>query len=250
MDPNAAVNAEAAAFPDDYCGKYLNNGFRADLPQAAFVSMWRANLDIHAGAIRARTRPTDQLAFVGCRFSYAELRKVQDEISTDASGWLATLPAAWTSIGPDEIRNRVEMAISSEVRDAADRVLAHYTDAYALPTGILHVWSDGNGAALRPWGTIRLAVLGRDGKPVHVANDLYVQWSGDLPNLDCGNGDQAVGVNPDGAPSEFPCQAGRWRISIDTGPDTATLGMGTVTVAGGRTAELTITVSAVPSPHP
>lgn len=246
-----AILAEATSYPDDYCGRYQNSGFRPDLPGGAFVSRWRANLGTHEAHVRAMADGIQTLVFVGCTFAKSELEHLQDRLSSDeARTWLATIPAAPIAGAVDEINNRVELDISSAVGDAADRATAHFTALYGLPPGILTVWSDGNGAGLRPWGTIRITALGPDKRPAHVPNDLYLEWAGDLPNLRCGVGDVGYGINQDGRPMELPCQAGQWRISIDTGPNTAILGSGTVTVTGGKTVDLTINLSAVPTPHP
>ncbi len=250
-DARQAIQDEAVAHHDDYCGRYLNNGFRDDLPAGAFVSMWRANLGAHEAAIRARTDGTEPLAFVGCTYSYEELRFLTDkQFTEDALKWLGTIPAAPWSLGPDEVANRVELDISSAVPDAADRALAHYIAEFQLPAGILHVWSDGNGAALRPWGTVRIHVLGPDGHPVRTRNGLGLEWVGDLPNLYCGVGDVGYGISADGTPTELPCQAGTWKISVTAGPDNHVVGSSTVTVTGGQTVDLKITVGVIPTPAP
>lgn len=64
-----AIQDEAVAHHADYCGRYLNSGIRDDLPQGAFVSMWRGNLATHEAAIRSRTDGTEPLAFIGCTFA-------------------------------------------------------------------------------------------------------------------------------------------------------------------------------------
>jgi len=240
------VRAEADLHPEDYCGDYLDNDHGG-----AFTSLWRANRLLHEAAIRLRISPFARVSFRDCRFSQAELDKVMDQIATESQGpWLQAIPAAITGWGRDDINDQVQIDVSSANPDAAAIVLAHYTAEFGLPPGMLTVESDGNGAALRPWGTVRLTVLGPDGKPVHVANDLYVEWAGDLPNLSCGVGDVGYGVSSDGTPTELPCQAGRWRISIDTGPDTTVLGSGSVTVTGDHTVDLRIELSDVPPPRP
>jgi hypothetical protein len=246
-----AINAEADAYPGEYCGKYANTGTLATAPGGAIVSMWRANLDGHAAAIRAASDGTQPLAFVGCTYSHTELERAMGQLSgPDVRKWLATVPAAESGLAIDEINNQVEVDISSAVASAVERVTSHLYGSYRLGPDEFLVISDGNGAALRPWGTVRLTVLGPDRKPVHVPNDLSFDWSGELPNLECGGGDVGYGVRPDGLPTDLPCQAGTWRTWVDTGSDMPVLGSGTVTVSGGKTVELTIKVSAVPSPQP
>ncbi len=239
------VRAEADLHPADYGGDYLDNEHGG-----AFTSLWRANLLMHEAAIRLRVSPFARVAFRSCTFSQADLNALMDKINADSDGpWLRAIPAAITGAARDDINDGVEIDISSANPNAAALVMAHYASTLNLPPGILTVVSDGNGAALRPWGAIRLTVLGPDGKPIHVVNSLYVEWAGDLPNLRCGIGDVGYGISSDGTPTELPCQAGRWRISIDTGPDTPVLGSASVLVAGGKTVELRLKISAVPPPR-
>lgn len=239
-----AVNAEAGLYPEDYCGRYQNSDFNPGLPNGAFVSMWRANLHTHAAHIRALADGTEQLVFVGCTYAYVELLRLSDELaSPDAMAWLATIPAAELSGGPDEIMNRVDLSISSAVPDAVDRVTAHFVAAYQLPPGILHVWSDGNGAALRPWGTVHVTVLGTDGRPIG-PNQLGLEWHGELENLRCGRGDVGYGVAADGSAIALPCQAGQWTIVVVA--NDIVYGSGVITVKGTASVDLTIRLTSAP----
>jgi len=240
----AIVTAEASAHPEDYCGRYVDN---AD--GGAVTTLWRANLEAHETAIRSKLSPLAKLAFLPCQFSQRELDSLMDRLNSGDPSWMATIPAKAMSWGRSETEDLVELNISSVVPNADTIVLAHHVDVLGLPEGILRVTSDGNGAGLRPWGFVRITVIGPDGKFVG-PNSLGLDWTGDLPNLYCGVGDKGYGISWDGTPTELPCQAGRWTIYVGTAGRESAVGHGEVTVIGGKTATLTIRVSSVPSPPP
>ncbi len=240
----AIVTEEASAHPEDYCGRYVNN---AD--GGAVTTLWRANLEAHATAIRSKVSPLARLAFLPCRFSQRELDALMERLGSDDRSWMASIPAKAMSWGRNDTQDFVELHISSAVPDAASVVLAHYVDVLGLPEGILRVDSDGNGAGLRPWGFVRISVVGPSGSAVG-PNSLGLDWQGDLPNLYCGVGDRGYGISWDGTPTELPCQAGRWTIFVGTGGRESAVGQGTVTVIGGRSVNLTIRASSVLSPPP
>lgn len=235
------VEAEAAQFPRDYCGLYLDNQ-----NEGAVTSAWKSSLKLHERAIRSKLHPNANVAFLDCRYSEAEVNELCDQLNAADHDWMLEIPAIPTSWGCGNANFRVEMSISSVVPDAADRVLRHYAELYNLPPGILVVTSDGTGAALRPWGKILITVLRPNGKPAG-PNSLGLNWEGDLPGLYCGIGDMGFGVNDDGTPTELPCQAGQWAIAVEEfgGP---VIGRGIVEVEGGKTAELTIRLNAEPVP--
>jgi hypothetical protein len=240
LDADAAIKAEAAAFPDEYCGTYRD-------PGGALVSLWKANPDQHLAAITASSDGATQVAVKGCRFSMTELLAVQDEISTDVSVWLLTIPARVIGVAVDETNDRIELEISSGVGDAADRVVTAYTSRYGLPAGILVVESDGTGAALYGWGAVRVTVVGPGGKSLG-PNDLSLDWISNIKGLRCGIGDVGFGVSPDGS-TDLPCQVATWTIRVLT-PSGKTVGSAKVDVLAGRSVPLTIRLSVVPAPTP
>jgi hypothetical protein len=240
----AIVAAEASAHPEDYCGRYVDN---AD--GGAVTTLWRANLETHERAIRSKLSPLARLAFLSCRFSQRELDALMERLNADDRSWMAAIPAKATSWGRNDTEDLIELHISSTTPDAAAVVLNHYVTVLGLPEGILRVESDGNGAALRPWGFVRVTVIGPNGRVVG-PNSLGLDWQGDLPTLYCGVGDKGYGISWDGTPSELPCQAGRWTIYVGTAGRESAVGHGEVTVIGGKTATLTIRVSSVPSAPP
>src|SRR5438132_576211 len=83
------VTAEADAHPEDYCGRYIDNA-----NFGALTTTWRANLEAHAAAIRAKVGPAARLAFRPCRFTQAELDDLMDKLNAADSSWLSTIPAA------------------------------------------------------------------------------------------------------------------------------------------------------------
>jgi len=237
----AIVEAEAATAPNDYCGVYLDQA-----NEGALTSAWRANRFLHELAIRAKVRPGAKVAFVDCQYSKVEVKRVCDLLGDADDAWLQTVPAAVKGMGCGNANFRVELHISSAVPDAADRVLAHYTSLWDLPPGILHVDSDGTGAALRGRGTLLITVLRPNGKPVG-PSELGLNWAGlDLPDIQCGVGDMGFGVSWDETPTELPCQEGRWRIEVVSGG--VLFGHGEVVLGEGETVELTITLTKDPPP--
>ena len=241
------VSVRAEQYPDDHCGNYIDrdNG-------GAFTSMWRANLEGHMAAILFQVGPDANVAFVGCTYSAAELDRVADLLSEDRD-WMREIPAVPMSWGPNTLDNRVEMEISSAVPEAADLVRRHYEKTLALPAGILVVTSDGTGAALRPRGTLLITVVRPNGDPVG-PNDLMLNWGSiDLPGLRCGVGDMGYGVRADGKATELPCQEGEWRIVVEgipaDGEEWEVYGEGRVSVHGGETSRLKITLDREP-PEP
>lgn len=240
-----AIAEEARAYPDEYCGKFILQPGPGVDPAAGgdFVSLWRAHLDAHAAAIRAHADRPAEMQFGTCRFSELDREQLMAALNPPDVGWLAAIPAVVVSSDDNVEQNRVDLYISSSVPDAAARVLAHYSTAFGLPAGILHVESDGNGAALRPWGTVRVSVVGTGGRPVG-PNQLGLEWHGELENMECGGGDMGYGVPADGSATELPCQAGRWTIVAVAGG--IVYGSGEVTAKGNASVDLTIRLTSAP----
>ena len=242
----AVIQAEANKAPDDFCGFFIDNANRG-----AVTSMWKANLVVHEAAIRSKVAPTARVAFRSCRFSEQELDRVCELLNADDKTWMADIPATWIGWGCGSSDNFVEMQISSAVPDAAARVLRHYTDAFGLPPGILVVRSDGNGARLKPWGTVLVTVLGLDGQPVG-PNSLNLDWSSDFVGLQCGGGDVGYGVSWDERPTELPCQEGTWTIDVIGFPkldeDAVVYGTAVVEVLGNAATKVTFRLKQAPPP--
>jgi hypothetical protein len=235
------VAAEAAAHPEDYCGRYIDNQ-----NGGAFTSMWRANRAIHAAAILLKIGPLARIAFVDCLFTEAEVTRVCDLLNLADHGWMDEIPAKPLGWGCGNADDRVNMDISSAVPDAAARVLAHYTELFDLPPGILHVESDGTGQALIPWGAILIQVLKPDGTLIG-PNDLSFSWAADEEGPTCGGGDVGYGPSWSDEPANLPCQEGRWTISVTgLGVGAAVYGSGTVSIHGGESAKLTIRLTRDP----
>ena len=240
--PRIAIAREAERVPGDYCGSYIDQ-----LHGGKVVSMWRANLRVHAVNIALETKSLEYLGFESCRYSENELRALSERLLDKAlEAWMRTIPAVATSWGQDTRENRISMNISSAVPGAAELVRQHFLATFGLAPDILVVASDGNGAALRPWGTVRIFVVRADGKIVG-KNSLGFDWRPrDLPNLYCGVGDMGFGVPWTDEPVDLPCQEGMWRIAVTLFGEE--YGAGMVTVKGDETVDLTIRLTREPPP--
>lgn len=211
-DPAEAVQRVLMGYghKDELGGLYIDNALGGIV-----VVLWTGNIETHAAAIRALLPECHPVIFRQVRWSEAELRQWQDRISSDRN-WFAQIPAAPQGFGADIIDNVVTVDISSANPNAAAIIVAHY----AAPPGMIRVQSDGTGAALLPWGTVKGRVLTAEGKTPG-SNDLMVEQApGGVPGS-CGGGDVGFGVLENGT-FEYPCQVGPRTIQLlDWIPDGA-----------------------------
>jgi hypothetical protein len=218
--------------PSDFAGVYIDQKHGG-----AFTTLWTANLDEHAAAIRRRVRPGASVAFRLVQYTYRDLAALQDRIGNDWD-WMRAVAIAPTGVGVDVVANRVELDVSSANPNAQALIFAHY----AVPAAMLFVISDGTGAALIPRGDVQGQVLDSLGKEPGdaIANQVNLSWSSDGPG-DCGGGDVGYGITGSGS-FTLPCQAGGHtivvQISIDD--DWKTIGSGHVVAIAGTTVEVVI----------
>jgi hypothetical protein len=229
------VVAYTEARPLEFAGMYIDN-----LNGRALTTMWTANVELHAAAIRSLVRPGAPVAFRSARFTYLDLRALQDRIEADRD-WMRAQVIALLGVGVHVEANQVFLQVSSANPRAPEMLLARY----AVPIGMISVESDGTGAALIPRGTVRGQVLDSLGKPPGeaVANELRLEWTSDGPGT-CGGGDIGYGLTADGR-FELPCQAGGHTILVQTmvgEQDWKTIGTGHLVAIGGGTIELAITL--------
>ena len=226
------IQGYAAMHPDDFAGLYLDqqNG-------GAVTTLWIADLEGHALAIRSLVRPGSRIAFGAARFSLVDLRALQLRVAADWA-WMQPLGIAPLGVGANEKENRVEVEVSSANPNTAAIILEHY----AAPVGMLVVESDGTGAALIPEGTVKGRVLDSRSKPPGsaLASELTLAWTSDGPgDCDAGAGD---GVRANGR-FELLCQAGGHTINVQVlvrGGPAKTIGSGHVIAIGHGTVGLEI----------
>lgn len=187
----------------EFGGLYIDNALGG-----VVVVLWTADLAAHEAAIRPMLPPCHPVLFRQVRWSEAELRTWQDRIFAD-SNWFAQIPAAPQGFGADIIDNVVTVDISSANPDAAAIIVAHY----AAPPGMIRVQSDGTGAALLPWGTVKGRVVLRNGNVPAGPFELHLFGEAGPDPGTCGGGDIGYGVLPDGT-FEYACQVGRREIQI------------------------------------
>jgi hypothetical protein len=243
----AIVQAEAAKAPNDYCGMYLDNA-----SEGAVTSLWKANRLVHEIAIRTQVRPNARIAFRDCRWSEPEQEAAMERIRSIDYRWMEEeIPAALQGYGFDTVNDHLHMEISSAVPNAADLVRRHYEQAADLPLGMLVVTSDGTGAVLIPWGSVKVTAVDADGERLRDSMGLLmlVGLDGSGPGH-CGGGDMGYTVGDDGV-GELPCQVGRWTIAVvghwhqDTGFDVH--GSARVEVREGEATKVTIVVQDPPT---
>jgi hypothetical protein len=229
----SAIQEYADLHPSEFGGMYLDQQHGG-----AVTTLWTGHLADHTAAVWRRIRPGSLVAFRQVPFSYAELRTLQDRISGDWD-WMRAFAIAPTGVGVDVTGNHVEVDISSANAGAAALIVAHY----AVPSGMIVVQSDGTGAALLGWGTVRGRVLDSLGQPpgAVIAEQLNLGWVSAGPGK-CGGGDIGYGVGVDGR-FELPCQVGAWTFEIQlpgAGDAMKTIGSGRVVVFTGQIVQLQI----------
>jgi hypothetical protein len=235
-DPAEAVQRVLIAYghTDELGGLYIDNALGGTV-----VVLWTSNLDAHAAAILAQLPPCHPVIFRRVRWSEAELRRWQNKIFAD-SQWFRTIPAAGQGFGADIKKNVVTISVSSANPNAGALIVAHY----AAPAGMIEVESDGTGAVLLPWGTVKGVVVTRDGRAPG-PNNFGVEQAIDGPPGTCGGGDIGFGVAPDGR-FESPCQVGIRTIQISEGG--RVFGQVRVEIVAGRISVVRIVVEEVPTP--
>lgn len=223
------------AHPDEFAGIYIDQQRGGVL-----TTMWTANVALHEAAIRTLVRPGAPIAFRSATYPLTELRSLQNRISGDWE-WMRQFKIAPLGVGVNQVDNHVEVEVSSANASAESLILAHYQ----VPAGMMVVISDGTGAALLPWGTVRGRVLDSLGQPpgASATDKLLLNWISDGPGT-CGVGDVGYGVGADGG-FELPCQVGGWTFEIQIsapagGPKT--IGSGRIVVLAGQTLQLAITL--------
>jgi hypothetical protein len=189
---------------DELGGLYIDNALGGIV-----VVLWTRDLESHAAAIRALLPECHPVIFRRVRWSEAELRAWQNRIAAD-SEWFAQIPADARGFGADISENVVTVDISSANPNAAALIVEHF-DA---PAGLIRVESDGTGAALLPWGTVKGRVRTVDGRQPG-ANDWMVEQGPDSPPGSCATEPFGVYVAEDGT-FEMRCQIGRRTIQILT----------------------------------
>jgi hypothetical protein len=226
------VIAYTEANPSEFAGIYIDQQHGGIL-----TTIWTANVALHEAAIRALVRPGAPVAFRSAKYPLTELHALQDRISGDWN-WMRAFRIAPVGVGVDQIANRVKVDVSSANANAAALIFAHY----AVPADMIVVVSDGTGAALLPWGTVRGRVLDSAGQPPGaVAGGFYLNYTPDGPGS-CGVGDMGYGVGDDGK-FELPCQVGGWTFDVTvrgTGDDRQSIASGRVVVLAGQIVSLEI----------
>jgi hypothetical protein len=227
-----AVQPYADLHPADFGAMFQ------DPDHVGVTFLWVRNLEAHAEAVWRRVRPGSQLTFLYATYAYDDLRALQERVGNDWD-WMRADAIAPTGVGVRDELNWVELDISSANPGAAALILAHYS----VPANMLHIVSDGTGAALIPPGTVTGRVVDSLGKPPGqaIAHDLNLGWSSDGPG-DCGGGDIGYGIGADGR-FELPCQAGGHDMLVEVSvPDGGwkTIASGHVVAVAGKTVTMTM----------
>jgi hypothetical protein len=224
----ALVLAVAKADPNGYAGMYIDQQ-RGGL----LVAQFSANFEQHRAELMAQVGPKAKFEVRAVRWSLLELEAAVARLDADHD-WFGTIPAKAIGWGIQDSANRVVIRISSVVPNAEALVLAHYAFEE-----IATVESDGTGALLLPFGSLRIIARKANGDPVP---GLSCRPTPDLPGaLD----DGVLRPNTDAAGvCFFPAvpATGYWIfLTAGSGPS-VTVAFGRAVVDKGKTAIVTIVV--------
>lgn len=197
------IQRYAASHVDQFGGVYI------DQPNHVVVTLWTDDPEGHLADLNKLGAVAKPIVARQVRWSERELRAVQDQVDWD---WFSEVDAKGEGVGADIVRNVVEIDISSANPDAPRHIVEHYIDALGIPPDMLVVTSDGTGAALLPFGTVRGVVTLADGSEPGY-NNLMVDGRGAGPGS-CGGGDIGYGVGADGR-FRIPCQVGEYTMVIE-----------------------------------
>ncbi len=143
------------ANPDDWAGAYIDQQRGGIL-----VAQFSANVEDHRQALLRGLGPRARLEVLPVEYSLEYLQAEADKIH-GTNDWFLTIPAYLTSYGVDVAANRISIDISSVEPDAQAIIEDHFGWA-----GLTKVESDGTGALLLPFGTLRVEVRDARGDPV------------------------------------------------------------------------------------
>ena len=226
------IQRYAASHVDQFGGVYT------DQPNHVVVTLWTDDPEGHLADLNKLGAVAKPIVARQVRWSERELRAVQDQVDWD---WFSEVDARGEGVGADIVRNVVEIDISSANPDAPRLIVEHYVGALGIPPEMLVVTSDGTGAALLPFGTVRGVVTLADGSAPGY-NNLMVDGRGAGPGS-CGGGDMGYGVGEDGR-FRIPCQVGKYTMVIEAplprDGGWVVVGRADVTVRADRTVKVRI----------
>lgn len=232
------IHEYSLAHQDEFGGVYVDR----DAHPGTVTALWTGHLAEHERAIGEQLGGRLVL-HRQVRYSRAYLQQLVDKAFRDLD-WMAEIPAKAWGYGVDIPGNVIDLEVSSAEPTAVQQIVDHYALGDRL-----RVTSDGTGAMLLPWGTVKGRVLGPDGTPFtgERTEQLDLQWTSAVPG-DCGGGDIGYGVQSDGR-FEVPCQVGERTIIVQgpgSGDEWHELGRGTVTVRANKTVKLTVRLTTEP----
>ena len=131
------------AHPDDWAGAYIDQQ-----RDGILVAQFSANIE-HRQALMSGLGPSARLEILPVQYSLKYL-KAQAARIHGTEDWFLTIPAYLESYGVDESANRIHLRVSSVDPRVQDIIEEHF----GWP-GLTKVESDGTGANLLPFGTLR-----------------------------------------------------------------------------------------------
>lgn len=143
------------AHPDDWAGAYIDQQ-----REGILVAQFSDNIEQHRQALMSGLGPLARLEVMPVEYSLEYLQAEADKIH-GTKDWFLTIPAYLRTYGVDEVANRIFIRISSVEPNAQDIIEEHFGWA-----GLTKVESDGTGAKLLPFGTLRVEARDRQGDPV------------------------------------------------------------------------------------
>jgi hypothetical protein len=199
------VKTYAAEHPQAFGGLWI------DQEHGGVVTVvFTKDIEVHTRALVARLAGVGVVAIRSAPYNEAELHHLQERIVAD-DAWFKSIPAQLRGVGVDPTKNAVQIIISTANPGIADLIIARF----GIPADAIEVSSDGTGAALEPWGTIKGKVVD---VPRNVLAELILNYQSDRMGAECGMGDVGFGIAADGS-FELPCQGGRWTIQAERNVD-------------------------------
>lgn len=143
------------AHPDDWAGAYVDQRRGGIL-----VAQFSDNVEQHRLALMSGIGPRAKFEVTSAAFSLEYLQSEAARIrGTD--DWFMSIPAYLESYGVDVAANRILIGISSVEPAAQELIERHFGWS-----GLTKVESDGTGAQLLPFGTVRVEARDSKGAPV------------------------------------------------------------------------------------
>jgi hypothetical protein len=220
------VQGYAAGFRDEFGGLYVDQA-----NQGVVTVLWTDHLEQHDLALRQKLIGVGVVILREVRYSQPMLRSLRDRIDADRD-WFATIRAALKTVEVDIAANAARIDVSTTNTAVAPLIVDHY----GVESSMIAIGSDGTGALVQPWGSLRGRIVGVS---VSILRQTTIQ--AELKSGDQGvrcepGGDMGIGPMADGT-FTVPCQPGEWVVRA-IGEEGQIVAEGTVDMPAGASADV------------